>query len=498
MAAKSSAAPAGTPPSPAPLVNSIDPNSLRDMLIATVSTRDMKLLSTLANAHRQTIERNFAQWQKVPEDVRNNGAAMQRYADTLIKLAEFWRDRFEDPSLMTLLSGPAQANTMQAQWESAIAQAEALSRELRFDEAGDLLKQVVAALASVPVDTPVPFHAVTRGRLAQALFAKGDVEGARDQMNAALDLSVSRQDEQGTAAALRGMYEITRYLGDYPASADYADRLAAQLGKLGNEAEAAWWPKQAARVLAGEPLCRVVFFVDDRQVEVEEVPSIAGGQLRYGFVRNRAPLSLCEGLVQRGMQAATKAKFDEAIELFAQAAKVDPYDPSPHYQWAIALMHLEKPAEAVAQYDLTEKLAPGWFSCRTERWLANEIAQGRVELPAFFALRTEEMPSDAATWEQKLGLVDHAIGRSGQLAPLMLYRGRCLLRLGRIGEAGEALGAGLARAAEPDVKTRLLVDLQMVTADRQEKRRLLDEAIALNGNLAAAAVARVTLAHLLD
>ena len=43
---------------------------------------------------------------------------------------------------------------------------------------------------------------------------------------------------------------------------------------------------------AGEPAARVVFFVNDQQVEVEDVPRLSQGQLRHGFVRNRPPIAL--------------------------------------------------------------------------------------------------------------------------------------------------------------------------------------------------------------
>ena len=76
------------------------------MLIAAVSANDSKLVNTLVSTHRDAIAANFAQWQRVPEAVRENGGAMQLYATTLIRLAECLRDRFADSSLAILLGGP--------------------------------------------------------------------------------------------------------------------------------------------------------------------------------------------------------------------------------------------------------------------------------------------------------------------------------------------------------------------------------------------------------
>jgi len=85
--------------------------------------------------------------------------------------------------------------------------------------------------------------------------------------------------------------------------------------------------------------------------------------------------------MQRGTQLGQQAKFEEALDVFRQAAMADPYDPNPHYQAAVTMMHLERAAEAVEAYDTTERLAPGWFNSRAERWVAAEIAAGRLEHP---------------------------------------------------------------------------------------------------------------------
>jgi hypothetical protein len=55
-----------------------------------------------------------------------------------------------------------------------------------------------------------------------------------------------------------------------------------------------------------------------------------------------------------------------------------------------------------------------------------------------------------------------------------------------------AARAGLARDPDPDVRTRLLVALARVTK-LPENRRLLEEAVALDGNRIAGAMARVLL-----
>lgn len=65
--------------------------------------------------------------------------------------------------------------------------------------------------------------------------------------------------------------------------------------------------------------------------------------------------------------------------------------------------------------------------------------------------------------------------------------GKNLAALGRNQEAAAALRSGLNCDPEPDVETRLLVQLGSIIPSPEEKEALLRCAIARNGNLTAAA-----------
>ena len=77
---------------------------------------------------------------------------------------------------------------------------------------------------------------------------------------------------------------------------------------------------------------------------------------------------------------------------------------------------------------------------------------------------------------------------------LHLARGKILRATQRAKEAEAAYRFGLDVADEPDVRTRLLVDLAAVVDAADERRELLQEAVDLNGNLVAAATAALVLA----
>jgi hypothetical protein len=94
---------------------------------------------------------------------------------------------------------------------------------------------------------------------------------------------------------------------------------------------------------------------------------------------------------------------------------------------------------------------------------------------------------------EKVRLADLVLQHHPKLPPAYLLRGKSLVHLGRKQDAQSDFRQGLAHADEPDIKTRLLVELGVLLEDRQERADLLRRAQALNGNLMAGAVATLAL-----
>jgi tetratricopeptide (TPR) repeat protein len=478
-------------------VQAMEPERLRELLAAAIEAKDGPRLGQLATAHRDVITRNFPDWQRVPIVMRDDQPAMQKYANFLIILGQFFRDVFNDPSLLKLLTGD-DANNPLAQWQNKLRQADAYVNEFRFDEARALLEKARQDIETLQTSGPVSYLAVTEGKLAHCYFHAGDALTARPYAERALALSEEKGDEQGTAAALRELYDLHRYLGNWDLAAGYAERIAGHALKNGHPAESQRWVKQAQLVRAGEPLCRMTFWVNDAHYEADSLPTLTNAKVRYGFMRNRQPIGICQGLVLRGAQLAHAGRFEEALADFRAAAKADPFDPQPHYQRAAALMNLDRAGDAVQAYEATEALAPGWFYCRADRWLAVEVAEGREDMAVFRVLRTEDLPEEAMPLAQKAATVEEALSRARSGLPLLnLYHGKCLARLGKAAEAEAAFRAGLESVQDPDTRSRLLVELQNVIADEGEKARILREAAAVpGGNLIAGAIATLALKEL--
>ena len=103
----------------------------------------------------------------------------------------------------------------------------------------------------------------------------------------------------------------------------------------------------------------------------------------------------------------------------------------------------------------------------------------------------EDGPLDA---EAKVRLAEQGLARAPDVALLHYHHGKNLKARNLPFQAQAALRRGLNCAEEPDVRTRLLVELATLVESAEEKRHLLRQAVELNGNLVAAAMARVVLA----
>jgi tetratricopeptide (TPR) repeat protein len=471
-----------------PVIN--NPDELREHLFRAAVARDLGKLDRLCRAHRDTILATFPQWQRVPEAVRADQAAVQRYAEGLIGVAQFFDERLQTPDLIRLLMGAPESNPLVG-WQDRLRQARRLMEDARYAEARALLSDLLIDTRNLQGSGADTYLPLTLGQLGECLFQEGQAEKALGPLGQALALCEAHADSEGVIAHLGNLYEAHRYLGQPEPAAARAEQLAAALEAQGRTAEAARYRRQAQIVRAGEPLNRVVAVVDGRRYELDELTDVRDVRVQFVFERNRITLRPAVMWTEQGEQLAGEGKFEEALTAFRAAAAADPFDPHARYQQGFTLLQLERYAEAVASYEATEELAPGWFHCRADLWLARQLAEGAVDRDTFLALYVlEEGPLPP---EEKVRLAEECLGRYPDLAPLYLELGRQLARLGSPAEVVAAYRRGLACADEPDVRTRLLVELGVSLSDPPERTALLRQAQELRGNLVAAATATLAL-----
>jgi tetratricopeptide (TPR) repeat protein len=425
----------------------------------------------------------------VPAELRADQAAVQRYAGGLIGVAQFFATQLGDPALMEAISGPPDTNPV-ATWQRALGQARRLMDEARYGEARQLLSGAAAdarGMTGPAVDRYLP---ITYGMLGECGFQLGDAAAALDPTGAALRLCEQHGDRAGVAAYLGSLFEIHRYLGQAAPAADAAERYAATLAAAGESQQADSWRRQARLVRAGEPLNRVVAVIDDDRHELGDVPRLGNQRVQFVFQRNRITLEPSRRHTAAGERFGGEGRHAEAHAAFQEAARCDPFDPQPRYLSGLALLHLRRYADAVAEYEATERLAPGWFNCRADLWLARELARGALDPSLHRVLYLlEDAPLPPA---EKVRMAGSALRTAPGLAPLHLFHGLSVQALG--GPAETSYRNGLACAAEPDIRSRLLLSLAVVSSPSPARSALLAEAAALpGGNLIAAAMATLTL-----
>lgn len=469
-----------------------DPTALWTALSTAVHSGDTRHFEALCRDNQETILEHFAEWRVVPENLRSDPTQTEHYVKPLVAIAQHFAQQLGRPELMQLLVGNQESNPA-IQWQQQFNQAHQLMGQLRYAEAAESFARLLGSAQTLGGPDAGRWLSLANGFLGESLFQSGRPDQAVAYFETALALCQERAEQEGIIAHLGNLLEAHRYLGQIDQAVHYAEALAAAYNAAGQVSEAQTFHGRAERMRQGEPLCRIVVQSEGGNVEVEQFAQRPGRTYQFVFERNRISLHLTEALNQQGGQAATEGNGERALEFFAQAAKLDPCDPAPHYHRAMCLLEMDRYTEAAEAFAETEQRAPGWYFCRMEKWLAEQLAAGAVDKQTFALWR--HIRDGSAEPLQKIELAQAELTRVQGFAPLWLEYAWLMFGQERRSDAEVAFRQGLACAEEPDVRTGLLAGLAAVVEDQGEKTRLLSEAIQLAGNLTAAAMARV---HLLS
>ena len=464
--------------------------ALRDALIDAAEVSDDGELKKLIAKHRDDIRTHFPSWTTVPEPIRGDAAQRKRYVEGLIAVANHFKTVLDDPSLLARMTGPPAANPL-IKWEQRLRMADEAMAAGKYREAEAALLEQMAAVRGVTGTGPDKFLPITLGHIAQCRFHLGRAGEGVPLFWEALEICERTGDLEGQIAYLSNLHEAQRWLGETSEAAALADRLAARCEQAGKGERAAWvripgaaGPRRRAagprRARGRRQVLRARRPLEPAagwpvQVPVRTQPDGAGRGHDAGRGRGTARQP---GEQRRRAGRVSRRRRDGST------------DPRPHYFAGLALMGLGRYPEAVESYELTERLAPGWYHCRAGRALALELAARQITHATFESVRALEDGGKPAT--ERAALADSALRTAPELAILHLLKANALIEMKSIVAAATAARAGLSRDPDPDVRTRLLIALARVTR-QPESRRLLEEAIALDGNRVAAAMARVIL-----
>lgn len=465
-------------------------SALREALFVAAREDDFQAMYELCSGNADAIRKNFEGWRQVPEAVRANEDELQDYVEGLFKIAEFFANELGDESLREILAGAAGRDTLEGV-EAALDDARSFLEEAQYDEAINRAREAMQLLSGLEGPGVQYYMAVIHGTIGDAHFHGGVAERAVEPLTKALTLCDASRDMNGVASYLGSLHEVHRYLGNREESAGFAERLADLLDQSGNAA-AAHFRKKAAQVRAGEPLNRVIIQTETQTYELDEiVDQPPSGRFRFVFERNRIAVGGCVHHLSLGRAHAAKGDYSEALEEFRAASRIDPFDPDPHYNRALCLLDSGQFDEAVKAYETTEALAPGWFHCRGDLWIAQKLASGEMTHDTYWVIRDLEDGSEEPAG--KVARARAALEDAPDCAPLWLLLGKSLFAMDERDEAVAAYRRGLQCVEDDAHRTRLLTAIGAVSSDLDVRREVLTQAVQLNGNLVAGAMARVLL-----
>jgi tetratricopeptide (TPR) repeat protein len=466
-----------------------DPIALRTQLFTAANVNDKQKVLALCKANQERIKTNFVAWRVItsyPGVNANDAGQIQYIINGMNMVAETFRDALGDPTLYETLtdSGP---NSPTVRFQKVMEQARTLSDEMRYPEAITVLTGYLDEIKNDTGPHADHFRNDAHGIIGASHFQYGDVAQAVPHFEKALSLCKSLNESQGVYAYTFNLQESHRYLGQWEEAAQCADRIAVMYAE---NPEGARWRARAARLRAGLPLVRVMVQQGEQKLEVEEVTQLEG-ITQWIFERNRPAIYRATTMIVQANGLADSGKYEEAFDYYRGAAAIDPYNPDPHYQAGKTLSLLKRYDESVAEYEIAERLGPGFYNVSSNLWLARELQAGRIPHEAFVAMWVTEATGMEPA--EQMALIEAALEQAPHVPQLHLEKAKVHLSLGQHEEAAAAMRAGLACECDPDLRSRIMAQLGTITKG-EEQRRLWEETLAIpGGNLSARAIAELHL-----
>jgi tetratricopeptide (TPR) repeat protein len=461
------------------------PEELRTQLIEAAGSGSPERLRAMCVQYKGMVAANLDLMTKPPDGVLSNPAAMEEYIQRLGAVAQCLANQCGAPELWNKLTGPPDRNPF-VKWERWFAELPQRAQRLEHPALIDEARRLISETQHLQGTAARQNEAFLYGRLGELLFHSGQVREAIEPFRAAIELCQKMGDFEGEGVHLNNVLESHRYLGEIAETLQTSEQLVAHSQQHGQACDDL--RKRLDRIAAGEPLCRIVCCREGQEMELNEVSLVAAGRYEFQFRRNR--LSLQMGMVhtRQGNELASSGNLADALEKYQTAMEVDPFDPDPVYQSGTCLLELGAYGKAREAFEEVERLAPGWFRCRSDRWLAESLGSGAVSDEEFRLLRTLE--DGGLPKEKALPLAKKAAEDYPTFAPFQLILGDLYQQQGDKHQAELHYRKGLESVAEPDLESRLLCSLAgILPKESSERQSLVKRALGLKGSLVAQATA---------
>ena len=428
---------------------------LQAKLVEIASTQRPRQLRRFCEAYKDQIAVHAKGLNTLPEGVRKNPAKANVFVQSLGAAAECLAQELGDSTLWNVLVGNSDNNPI-IRWQGFIDGIAERMQRLEHKQLIAELQPLLTEVTRFEGGTARQYEAILRGRLGELLYHSGNMEEARVPMEEALSICQKIGDREGVCIYLNNLIEIARYQGDRNKAIKNSEELLAELRQQGKMQLVAAAERQLRVLQSGEPACRLACRHNEQLLELDEIPTGFVGKLQFEFVRNRPNLQLATALTNQAMGKASKGDSADAHELFQRASEIDPFDPNPIYQDGMVLMEMGLYAAAKDTFDRVDQLAPGWFRCRSDRWLAGKLEVGELTTDILQLLRV--LDDGGLNSAEHFDLAKAATERFPEFAAFWLHLGDSQITQDKA-IAENAYREGLKHAEEPDIESRLLCAL---------------------------------------
>ncbi len=480
------AEPAPPPPARAPAAAAASAGPLLDRLLAAVHSKRWAEVERLYRSEPAAFDAGHATWCVAPNP--KDAEETQAYVEGVVALAAFLAEVCDDDRLLATLRTAETDNPLK-RWERELVDARKLVEGCAFEDALERLRALRLDISPMAGPARDVFLGLAWNATAGALLHAGRSTEALEPAKLGFKLCVEGGDLGAIMPSGETLLAVHRYRGEWSEASRMCDLLATACRRLGRVGQAERFEREARGLLEGEPLVRACLLRDGLSFELDDAVEL-GAPLSISTIRNRPALIGCIARCREASRAAREGEFEDALSKLEEARGIDPHDPAPWYLEGQIEMARDRFAEAETRFRRAEQLAPGWRDTRSWLHHAEELSGGRLEADAFRLLCALDRPGEE---EGKLAASRHGVENWPDFGALWHAHGRLLVAAGEPAEARRAFSRAIRLLDEPHRKTRLFVDQALILESPVGRRALLEQAVALDGNLLAAATARLLL-----
>jgi tetratricopeptide (TPR) repeat protein len=436
------------------------PIDSRQSLIDAAGRQDWKAFASLCQKHQEEIRKSFREWTTVPQQIRGNAKACDRYVRGLMAVASCF-EQAGDRSLIEMLTGNKADNPV-IPWQEDLAKAHGMLTEGRAAEVVELLESTLKQNAELSGPGADELKTKTLGALGSACFKMGDRTKALECMQSARELCAKTGDAEGVR-----IYEGNIAHIQNPASA-----------KASKPPEVVFKDKDG-KILTAADLQNVTGSVEWEIGDDEKIPEEA------------------RALHEEGRAFGQKGEFVKAAAALERASQVAPDWPHPVYDLAYTRLLEGKFDEALAGYARVDQMAPrGFFTTKTALWTLEREKSGQYLRGTYLAYLSIEW---AKTESEKRDIAKKLVEKFPDFAPGWKELG---VLTKDSDESFRCFERGLSASPDAETYGMLAVNKALRLFQIGKKAEALnilgDLAMDPKSSLASAQVAKATLANLIN